>query len=516
MNDRTFPLSVLAAWGVLLAAVTVACVALAGGQLIYTLDDPYIHLAVAETILGGGYGVNAGEYASPSSSILWPWLMAGTEAMGLGMAGPLVVNVLAAGATVLLACRFLVKNGAAGEGRLGRFLAGLVVVLLTSAVALPLTGMEHSLHVLLTVAAVDGLVDVAERRRMPWYLVPALAFLPLVRFEGVALAGAGIVLLLLFRRWGAAVATALASLAGLSLYGAFAAAHGLPFFPSSVLLKSDAVSTGSGAAMLLDAAANLMTRAGLCLLLSALLLLFLAAVQRRAHPRMALVYLAGAGVVAAHLLAGRIGWFFRYEVYCAALAGLLLFQAFALFVRQGRKPPLRPVFLSALLGVMAVDYALAAVASPFAARNVYEQQYQMRRFAQDFYRAPVAVNDLGLVSYGNPAYVLDLWGLGSEAVRTLRAAHRYDAAAMARLTRESHVGLVMIYDDWFPALPPEWTPVATLTTTDNYVAGGARVTFLATPDADLPALRAALENFAGTLPARVEFRLETAENAPST
>ncbi|RYH10669.1 hypothetical protein [Tropicimonas sp. IMCC6043] len=38
------------------------------GVFEYPLDDVYIHLAVAEQIASGGYGVNPGEYASASSS----------------------------------------------------------------------------------------------------------------------------------------------------------------------------------------------------------------------------------------------------------------------------------------------------------------------------------------------------------------------------------------------------------------------------------------------------------------
>ena len=76
------------AWAALFCIVLAISIDLADGHLIYTLDDPYIHLAVARNILLGGYGVNATEFSSPSSSILWPWLLAVSEWLGLGMAGP--------------------------------------------------------------------------------------------------------------------------------------------------------------------------------------------------------------------------------------------------------------------------------------------------------------------------------------------------------------------------------------------------------------------------------------------
>ena len=45
------------------------------GSFIYTLDDPYIHLALAKNIRLGNYGINLDELSSPSPSILWPFLL---------------------------------------------------------------------------------------------------------------------------------------------------------------------------------------------------------------------------------------------------------------------------------------------------------------------------------------------------------------------------------------------------------------------------------------------------------
>ncbi len=57
------------------AAIYVDILVMNDGKLMYALDDPYIHLSVSETIWNGGYGVNPGEFSSPSSSILFPFLL---------------------------------------------------------------------------------------------------------------------------------------------------------------------------------------------------------------------------------------------------------------------------------------------------------------------------------------------------------------------------------------------------------------------------------------------------------
>ena len=79
---------------------------------MYTLDNPYIHLSLAENLLRGHYGVNVDEVASPSSSILYPFLLAGTLAFGLGGIAPLFLNTLGAiGVSWLIAGFFLGRIG---------------------------------------------------------------------------------------------------------------------------------------------------------------------------------------------------------------------------------------------------------------------------------------------------------------------------------------------------------------------------------------------------------------------
>lgn len=72
------------------------------GKLIYTLDDPYIHLALAENICNGHYGVNIAEYSAPSSSAIWPLIMAPFCRLSIFEYVPLILNSLAAALTLWL------------------------------------------------------------------------------------------------------------------------------------------------------------------------------------------------------------------------------------------------------------------------------------------------------------------------------------------------------------------------------------------------------------------------------
>ncbi|MDU1668451.1 MAG: hypothetical protein E6833_19815, partial [Bradyrhizobium sp.] len=202
---------------------------------------------------------------------------------------------------------------------------------------------------------------------------------------------------------------------------------------------------------------------------------------------------------------GQYDWFHRYEVYVIALAAVAW-----LWLVARLRPHLDARVATALnapllmlLGFAAWPYVAAALATPLASRNIYQQQYQMGRFAREFYRHPVAVNDLGLVAYRNPNYVLDLWGLGSEPVRKAKLAGHYGPAEMAALAAQHAVGMAMIYDRWFPqGVPASWTKVAVLHTPFVTVAAGD-VAFYRTPDADPAEVTRALKAFAPTLPPNV-------------
>src|SRR6476469_58646 len=70
-----------------------AIVMMNSGRFVYTLDDAYIHLAMAENIGLGHYGVNPGELSAPASSIIWPFLLAPVARVSFAEFVPLCLNL---------------------------------------------------------------------------------------------------------------------------------------------------------------------------------------------------------------------------------------------------------------------------------------------------------------------------------------------------------------------------------------------------------------------------------------
>jgi hypothetical protein len=226
----------------------------------------------------------------------------------------------------------------------------------------------------------------------------------------------------------------------------------------------------------------------------------------------ALMALLLACLIGAHAVAGQFGWMDRYEDYAmlgTALIGIYLTQKTVRSVLSNKN--WRLIFscvTAVLLSMICSRYILSTWRVPLAANNIYEQQYQMHRFVNDFYRSPVAVNDLGLVSYHNPNFVLDLGGLASEKARILKAS---DASAeeYQAFVAGSDVHLVIIYDEWFEdQIPASWIKVASMDLSRERVSSAqAEVQFYATDAVTASQLQPELQSFSKSLPQGVKLKI---------
>lgn len=115
------------------------------GIFIYTLDDPYIHMALAENIRLGHYGVNSQEFSSPSSSIIWPFILSFFPSHDLI---PLLLNIICALLTVFIYYKCVRLSLYRNTNNSILFQTTLIVLLLvgSNVVGLIFTGMEHSLQ----------------------------------------------------------------------------------------------------------------------------------------------------------------------------------------------------------------------------------------------------------------------------------------------------------------------------------------------------------------------------------
>lgn len=486
---RRFQIYTLGLWAAGIVVLLVAILGQTRGASLYSLDDPYIHLALAEELLRGNFGINPGEVASPSSSMLYAPLLA---LLGAGPFAPLVLTLIGQGLALWILSG-LVAPTLSGSRALF-WLMGPVLTLAINAFGLPLTGMEHALHVAASLAILAGLARVNAGQAAPWWLVLALVMAPALRFEGFALSLCAMAALIWMGQRQIVLIAALA-LAGLcAAYVATMVHFDLPLMPSSVMVKSSVSSAtleGGGysalVALIVNGILSLTRFEGLWLGLVALVCAGLALRSGRMWPVALPVLVA----LLAQICVGRFGWFGRYEVYAVAMALALL----ALLARE------RQGWLVLVASAtIATIYAPITWRTPDAALAVYEQQHQMHRFATQVFPEPVAVNDIGWVAYRNDGVVRDLWGLGSEHARQLTAAHGRTVETTRALTQDGIV-YAMIYDQAFNnAIPPEWCRMGVLHTRQG-AAASDEVGFWLIDRAQEARFSQALAQFDGLLPA---------------
>jgi hypothetical protein len=476
------------------------------GVFTYMLDDPYIHLTVAEQLaINGQYGVNSGEVSAPCSSPLWPFLMVPFARLPGFTLVPLVLNVVAAFMTALLALGRVRKLLPSGEhSRSGTTLRAVVVIcflLATNAIGLVFTGMEHSVQVLLAVLVAEGMLRLAEQSPPGKGFYLAVVAGPWVRYENMALTLAALILCFALGRRRQAILLGVTAFAGLAVFSGYLVSLGLAPLPASITAKSTFVGESPIMAILKNFKNSISLGRGMVVALCVALLFGIVLSWREERTwRLVAGTFALAGSL--HLIAGAYGWVNRYEIYILAALIWGIAAVLGKFLESSSIHPNRRLgwAMLPLLPTIGFPYLYGLITLPLAANNIYEQQYQMHRFAADFWRHPIAVNDLGYVSFRNDQHVLDLWGLASPQALKARMNHE-DPKWMNDLTQKHGVRIAMIYSSWFPDLPAGWKKVGALRLTRKLITpAGSEVSIYATNVKFVPEITESLNRFQDSLP----------------
>lgn len=448
-------------------AILIAASLLLGAGLTYTLDDPYIHLTLARNILGGHYGINAGEWSSPSSSILWPFLLALFAALPGFEHVPLVLNLTFAATSAVLLYDFLARSLGPSP------LISLAVVALglgLNIYGLVFTGMEHSLQVLLVILVAGRLC----RGTLDHWFWMGVVLLPLIRYEGLAIS-----LPLCAYAWHQGNARAAGGAAAGILvfcfgFSGFLLYLGLPALPLSVIAKGN---FDGAAGVARNAFFNVIAQPVLAYCVIRLTGYLFKAGQR---PE---AYLLTASAALFYAF-GQCGWFGRYEVFFVAFVVTLSLHWWCL---AWKDDPVKGhsrwwMMLPVMLAVVAfATLPKSTLSTPQAAANIHDQQMQMGEIVKRL-AAPVAVNDIGAVSFSAKHYVLDLWGLSSLEALTMRRNHQA-GDWISGLMAKHGIEFAFVYDEWVSPRPSGWIRVGEL------ILPGRRIT----PAADTVALYATNE-----------------------
>jgi hypothetical protein len=461
---RTLPFLVV--WLVVLAMVG-AIMSLNEGRFVYTLDDPYIQLTLADRITQGTYGINLDEPVAPSSSALWPLLLA---PFGRSIAlewVPLVINVAALFVVIALLDSLLwrgLSDLSRGKRAAGTLLGALVLALCANQFGLVFTGLEHSLSALLALAIFVGILNESESGEAPLWLSLAIVLAPALRYENLAISLPALAFLAWRGHLVRVLVTSIAMIAPLYAFSSFLLSQGLDKFPAGVLATGDPA---------LAAASAPASFAGPDWILIAACVLLAAGIpgsRGRVHPGVWIGVLVAA---LAQLALGRLGWFGAASqnymlVVVLAFAALLHGPMLARLI--GPRPILAVPLVLALCGLCYPQIS-STLLTPIASNNIFEQQYQMYRFRTLVQPVKAAARDVGFVGFRSEGYTLDLAGLTSREVLDVLRTPDKPADWVDALVKKHEIQLVMVPAEWGAQhAGPDWVKIATLSPSRTRVA----------------------------------------------
>lgn len=408
-----------------------------GGQIVYALDDAYIHMAIAKNFaLHGIWGVSSDHFSSSASSLLWPLLLSlGFKIFGIAISLPYVLNVFFACLILWLADAIL--RGPVPSA-VARSLFLLLLLFLTPFAPLITSGMEHTLQIFIMLAfAWFASLALSNDESSPFKAAAPLMFLAgffvaFVRYEDLVFAFVVCCLLFLRRRYLQSIALGLIVLLPVLIYGWISVRSGWYFLPNSVLLKSDILAVGSG-----NTLARLFSRADFFfwkmmraphLFFPAILPAFVFILRLKSRgfweKWQQMLLMSSVGTIL-HAQFADAGWFYRYEAYLITLGFISVVGASVDFIplfRSARSGEVSRVLKGAAIAAAYVVLLIPVfrhgvrgwIQAPEAMNDRYYEHIEAVKFVQRYYAGQtIMVNDIGAMSFFTDAKVLDIFGLGN-------------------------------------------------------------------------------------------------------
>lgn len=486
------------------------------GVMVYTLDDAYIHLAISKNLnLYSVFGITRYEFSSSTSSPLWNLMVSAVFLLvGINDLVPLALNVIFASVAVVV-FYLLLKNFDMSSKYLTAVL--ISVVFFTSLPSLVFTGLEHTLHVVFSIAFVVISARILSQdetsRRQTTVLLITTFFASAARIETIFLALPIVLLFLMRKKWSFVFAILVMTGLPWLVYGLISVENGWLLISNSLLVKSvDAMNEG---------VRFFFVRGIGALIVSPHLLALLAASIKLTSSKelgfwhinnvMKLIFVPACLL---QVQLGRVGWFFRYEAYIVALGILVVSIQGHQFISKLDLPSLTIpairngiakdrlyglILLMLFIAPLAGRGFLAVYWTPDASNNIYEQQYQMGLFLDRFYTGEtVLLNDIGCANYLADIRCVDKWGIGTLEIGEALINGSMSASFLQTVATQRGVKIAIVYAD--SLIPEDWEVVGQWTIRHNIVAHASTVTFYAVMPSERDRLINNLVLFSSDLP----------------
>lgn len=541
--DFIFILSVL--WGITVYFLIVS-LSMNDGYLIYAQDDAYIHMAIAKNFSRYGvWGINRYGFSSSSSSLLYTLLLSFCFLLfGPNQIIPFILNLVFA--TLLMYVIYVILKKRFNLPSYAIIMGSIAIIIFAPIPRLIFTGMEHTLHILITISFVyfatkilskeESKENNIQKEKKKFFSDEKLLLLQaplvtMVRFEGIFLIVIVLALLILQKKFLYSIVLGGIGFLPVLIFGMISIYLGWFFFPNSIMVKANFPNFSSLENIFYAVGYSGFKQLMICphllfLTLGASLVIYYQVVKKKEIWKditiMSIIFIF---ITFLQLqFAGTDIWS-RYDAYLVVLGIFIVLIAIKPYIpvnfsidlikkhlieikkEFGVKILFREgaIILICLVILSPFIYRSAIlVTTPESTNNTYEQQYQMGLFLNKYYKGEwVVVNDIGATNFLADVKCVDLLGLGNKEVAAAIRNHNYDNDTVYDLSKEKGCKIAIInYNfDYLGGIPSKWTLVGEWTLShENVILASTTVYFYAIDEDETDTLIKNLQDFSKQLP----------------
>lgn len=507
------------------------------GHIVYALDDPYIHMAMAKNFAEHGvWGVTKYGFTSSTSSPLYTLLLSALYFIfGVNEITPLILNILFA--IILLTVVYLILR----RYKIEYFYNLIVLISLIIFTPLPtlvFVGMEHIIQIILVILFVyfsAKLIASSDESQKEWfksYEIILLILAPLVtaiRYEGLVLLAVVCALIFIYRKFMYSIILGLVGTLPVAIYGLISVSKGWYFLPNSIILKERAnilpYFIAHHQIQLIPVEIQFLEL--LCAYIIFIALYYFLnhnILKKRIKKEILImnVILISLGII--NFLFAGVGWFYRYDAYLVALGIFII--ALSLSEIKGFKFSIgrinRKNMAKYLLIVISFILIITLLSNPLESRGFeslketpqatndrYLGHIYPAQFVATYYNnSTIAVNDLGAMSFYTDARILDIYGLGSkEPVYYLEETGKYNKSEVDIWTKQQSTEIAILQPEWIvisPRIPDSWQMAGQWNTPQNVAFGDTTIGIYAVNYSKKDELIKNLKKFSSALPEEIK------------
>jgi len=426
----------------------------------YCLDDTYIHMGIAKNLVKfNNWGSSIQGFESSTSSPIWTLIIAiFFFIFGINDFIPLIINFILGIALIISIAHFLRVKFNFKEFE--SYIYSLLIFLFIPGFVMIFIGMEHLLHIFLTLWFTYFFLDVyfENKNHNLFYLLTLL--MGAIRYESLFLLIPINLLFLHKRNFKQIIIFSFLIILPIIIYGLISISNGSDFLPNSILVKGF---DGTFNKIL----NNLFILFHLNSISLPFLLPLLYLVRNYENKKISILLFIISFLLILQIFFASIGWFMRYEAWF-----LTLFLLTLIILYKQLKKDKQQIYILIILFLFGLRFILGFSNILLVHYQIFHLNVNSGLFLREYYNnKTIVIHDLGGPSYYADVNLIDLNGLATKEIQRERRNNNVSREFIIELTENADVAIVFKNEDiLFDCDNFNWTFVGNYTINESIIS----------------------------------------------